>query len=73
MFALYLRIVNKDFVFVYSFKGYIVREKSILILRTVLSVYIIDVCKFKELVILQQVVQNIKGCSLNVGEVSDGN
>ena len=73
MFALYLRIVNKAVIFVHSFRGSIVREKYVLILRTAPNVYITDVCKFKELVMLQQVVQNIKVCSLNVGEVSDGN
>jgi hypothetical protein len=73
MFALYLRILYKAIVFVYSVKGSIVREKSVLILRTVLNVYVIDVCKFKELEKLQQAVPNTKGCYLNFGEFSDGN
>ena len=60
MFALYRRIVNKDIVFVFSVKGSIVREKSVLILRNVLNLYILDVCKFKELLMLQQVVKILK-------------
>ena len=47
MFTLYLRIVNKATIFVYSVKESIVREKSVLILRTVLHVYVIDVWNSK--------------------------